>query len=175
MDLIERYNRGEFFSEDSIHFNDSLIYKTRNGRIVYGGGGIMPDIFISSDTVDMTKYTQEALSRGLIARYAMKYCDANRPVLSKLKTHEALTAHLNTKPIVEDFVSFADGKGLKPNAQQIAKSRKIIRRALYSNIIYQMAGMLEHVKYVNLDDPAVLKAIEVLDKGEAYPKAPDNN
>lgn len=175
MDLIERYNRGEFFSEDSIHFNDSLIYKTRNGRIVYGGGGIMPDIFISSDTVDMTKYTQEAFSRGLIARYAMKYCDANRPVLSKFKTHEALTAHLNAKPVLEDFVSFADGKGLKPNAQQIAKSRKIIRRALYSNIIYQMAGMLEHVKYVNLDDPAVLKAIEVLDKGEAYPKAPDNN
>lgn len=173
MDLIDRYNRGEYFSQDSIHFNDSLIYKTGNGRIVYGGGGIMPDIFISSDTVDVTPYVQEAISRGLVARYAMRYCDVNRPTLSKLKTHETLTAHLTKKPLIDDFVAFAKEKGLKPDMQQIKKSRKVMERALYSNIIYQMAGMLEHVKYINQEDPTVLKAVEVLEKGESYPKAPE--
>jgi carboxyl-terminal processing protease len=172
MDLIDRYNRGEFFSQDSIHFNDSLIYKTRNGRTVYGGGGIMPDIFVSSDTVDMTPYSQEAFSRGLITRFALSYSDRNRRTLSQFKTHEAMTAHLNKQGIVEEFISYAEQKGLKPNTKDIAKSRKIMQRALNSNIIYQMIGMLEHVKYINLEDPTVLKAVEVLENGEAYPKAP---
>jgi carboxyl-terminal processing protease len=172
MDLIDRYNRGEFFSKDSIHFNDSLVYKTKNGRTVYGGGGIMPDIFVSSDTVNMTPYAQEAFSRGLIARFALRYSDKNRQSLSNHKSHESLTSYLDTKPVMNEFIEFAKQKGLKPNFKEIEKSHKLIQRALYSNIIYQIAGMLEHVKFINLDDPTVLKAIEVLERGEAYPKAP---
>ena len=169
MDLLERYNRGEFFSEDSIHQNEKLTYKTRKGRIVYGGGGIMPDIFVSSDTTDQTSYSKEAFTRGLISRFALQYGDKNRPVLSKYKTYDELVEYLETQPILENFVDFASKKGLKRRNNLIAKSKDILTRSLYSHIIYQMQGMLEHVKYVNLDDPTVLKAVEVLEKGEAFP------
>lgn len=166
MDLLDRYNRGEFFSQDSIHQNESLIYSTRKGRKVYGGGGIMPDIFISSDTVDMTSYAQEVLSRGLIARFALKYSDLHRQTLAKYKTYETLTAYLATQPLLDEFVKFAGEKGVKPRYKLIQKSRKIIERSLYSNITYQILGVLEHVKFINKEDSTVLKAIEVLEKGE---------
>ncbi len=169
LDLLERYNRGEFFSKDSIHQNKELVYKTKKGRTVYGGGGIMPDIFVSSDTTNVTSYTQEAFSRGLITHFALKYSDRNRTALSKLKGHEDMTRHLDTQPLVEEFVKFADSKGLKPDHGLIAKSNDILKHALYSNIIYQIQGMLEHVKYINLDDPTVQKAIEVLEEGKAFP------
>ena len=169
MDLIERYNRGEFFSEDSIHQNEKLTYKTRKGRTVYGGGGIMPDIFVSSDTTDYTSYSQEAFTRGLVSRFALQYSDKNRPILSKYTTYEELVSYLDTQPILDNFVEYATKKGLKRRNNLIAKSKDILTRSLYSNIIYQMQGMLEHVKYVNLEDPTVQKAIEVLEKGEAFP------
>lgn len=172
MDLIERYNRGEFFSQDSIHQNTDLIYKTKKGRIVYGGGGIMPDIFVSSDTIDMTPYAQAAFSRGLLARFALNYGDKNRRLLSGYSTHEAMTAYLDRQPVLDEFISFAEKKGLKPDWKQIAKSKDILQRSLYSNIIYQMQGMLEHVKYINLEDPTVLKAVEILENGESFPAAP---
>ena len=175
MDLIDRYNRGEFFSQDSIHLNDSLVYKTRNGRTVYGGGGIMPDIFVSSDTTDTTPYAQEAFTRGLITRFALKYSDSHRHTLSQFSTHQSMTAHLDKQPIMNEFIAFAEQKGLKPNNNDIATSHKVIKRALYSNIIYQITGMLEHVKYINLDDQTVLKAVEVLEKGESYPKPHNSN
>ena len=169
MDLLDRYNRGEFFSQDSIHQNVDEIHKTRKGRTVYGGGGIMPDIFVASDTVDHTSYSQEAFSRGLISRFSLKYSEQNRPTLSQYKGYEELTRYLDTQPILESFVEYAAKKGLKKRNNLIAKSRDIITRSIYSNIIYQMQGMLEHVKYINLQDPTVLKAIEVLEKGEAFP------
>ena len=170
MDLMERYTRGEFFSQDSIHLNEKLTYKTRKGRTVYGGGGIMPDIFVSSDTTDLTSYSQEAFSRGLISRFAMQYCDKNRPTLSKYKTYEEIVCYLDTQPLLDNFVEYATKKGLKRRNNLIAKSREVLTRSLYSHIIYQMQGMLEHVKYINLDDPTVQKAIEVLEKGEAFPQ-----
>ena len=169
MDLIERYNRGEFFSQDSIHLNEGLTYKTRKGRTVYGGGGIMPDIFVSSDTTDQTSYSKEAFTRGLISRFALHYSDRNRPVLSKYKTYEEMVRYLDTQPLLEEFVDYATKKGLKRRNNLIAKSKEILIHSLYSHIIYQMQGMLEHVKYINQDDPTVLKAVEVLEKGQAFP------
>lgn len=169
MDLLERYNRGEFFSEDSIHQNEQQTYKTRKGRTVYGGGGIMPDIFVSSDTTNHTSYSQEAFTRGLISRFAMQYSSQNRPTLSQYKTYDEMVRYLDTQPILDNFVEYATKKGLKKRNNLIAKSKDILTRSLYSNIIYQMQGMLEHVKYINLEDPTVQKAIEVLEKGEAFP------
>ena len=169
MDLVERYNRGEFFSQDSIHQDETLIYKTRKGRTVYGGGGIMPDIFVSSDTTDHTSYSQEAFTRGLISRFALQYSDRNRPILSQYKTFEDMVSYLNTQPLLDNFVEYATKKGLKRRNNLIAKSKEVLTHSLYSHIIYQIQGMLEHVKYINQDDPTVLKAVEVLEKGEAFP------
>ena len=175
MDIVHRYERGEFFSQDSIHQNDSIVYKTRLGRPVYGGGGIMPDIFVSSDTSDISSYFSQAASKGLIRQYTFRYSDIHRPELSAYKTYEKMLDHLKSKNLVDDFVQFASTKGLKPRYWQIERSRKRIEQSLYANIIYNSLGMLEHVKYINTFDPTVIKAVEVLEKGEAFPKKPAKN
>ena len=113
--------------------------------------------------------TDQKQKRGLISRFSLKYSEQNRPTLSQYKGYEELTRYLDTQPILESFVEYAAKKGLKKRNNLIAKSRDILTRSIYSNIIYQMQGMLEHVKYINLQDPTVLKAIEVLEKGEAFP------
>ena len=170
MDLIERYNNGEFFSKDSIHQNEELIYKTKKGRTVFGGGGIMPDIFVSSDTTDVTPYTQELASKGIISQFTLKYSSANRHKFSHHERYETLVADLAQRNMVEKLVTFAKERGIEPNQEQIAVSRRLLERAINSNIVYQLLGMLEHVKYINLDDPTVLKAIEVLESGKAFPE-----
>ena len=175
MDIVNRYERGEFFSQDSIHQNDSIVYKTRLGRIVYGGGGIMPDIFVSSDTTDVTSYYSQALSRRLIAQYCLRYSDAHRNELANYPTWESMLEYLQTQPLLDDFVAYAEKKGHKRRYNHIMKSRRLIERSIYANIMYDILGMLEHVKYINTFDPTVLKAIEVLEEGKAFPTAPAEN
>lgn len=173
LDLVHRYERGEFFSQDSIHQNDSLIYKTRLGRTVYGGGGIMPDIFVSSDTTDVSSYFSQAVSNRLIQQYTFRYSDINRQKLSEFTKYEEMLAHLESQNLVGDFVNYAAQKGLKPRYRQIEKSRKRIERSIYANIIYNIQGMLQHVRYLNTFDSTVLKAIEVLERGKAFPRISD--
>lgn len=170
MDIVHRYERGEFFSQDSIHQNDSIVYETRLGRPVYGGGGIMPDIFVSSDTSDISSYFSQAVSKGLVRQYTFKYSDVNRSKLSQYKEYKAMVEYLKEQGLVDDFVRFASSKGHKPRFWQIERSRKRLEQTIFANIIYNSLGMLEHVKYINTFDTTVLKAIEVLEKGESFPK-----
>lgn len=169
MDIAHRYERGEFFSQDSIHQNDSLVYKTKKGRLVYGGGGIMPDIFVSSDTTDVTSYFTQAVTKGVIRQFTFSYSDKNRVTLSKFTTYEEILQHLQGENLLDEFVSFAATKGIKPRYWQIQKSKKRIEQSIYSNIIYNIQGMLEHVRYINTFDPTVQKAIEVLENGKSIP------
>lgn len=172
LDILHRYERGEFFSQDSIHQNDSLIYKTRLGRTVYGGGGIMPDIFVSSDTSDVSSYLTQALSKRFIQQYTFRYSDTHRRELAKYSTYEELLKQLEKENLVDEFVKYAASKGLKPRYIQIEKSRKRIERSIYANIIYNLQGMLEHIRYLNTYDVTVLKAIEILEKNESFPQKP---
>ena len=170
MDIIERYNRGEFFSQDSIHQNEELIYKTKKGRTVYGGGGIMPDIFVSGDTTSVPAYVADLYSRGLVSQFALKYSNGNRHKFTGYKTYETLTARLDELQLFDSFVKFATSKGAKANSAQMKESEELIKRSLYSNITYQLLGMCEHVKFLNQSDSTVIKAVEVLEKGEAFPQ-----
>lgn len=170
MDIINRYERGEFFSQDSIHQNDSLVYKTGLGRTVYGGGGIMPDIFVPSDTTRFTPYISEVSRKRLFSIFAFKYSKENRRKLETFSTYEEMVKHLSTQGVVEKFIAFAKEKGIEPPVTQLEQNRKMIYEILNANIIYDILGMLEHVKYVNLTDETVLKAVEVLENGDAFPK-----
>ena len=170
MEILERYNRGEIFSQDSIHQNEEQIYKTKNGRTVYGGGGIMPDIFVAGDTTRVTTFTNEAFARGLISQFALKYSNNNRHNLAQYNSHETLVQQLEKSGYYDKFIAFAAKQGLTANSEEIANSKKMITRSLYSNTIYQLLGMCEHVKFINLSDSTVLKAVEVLEKGEAFPE-----
>ena len=132
----------------------------------------MPDIFISSDTTDITPYLTQAVSKGLIRQYTFRYSDIHRNELAGHKTYEELADYLKKKNILDGFVAFAASKGLKAPQRQIARSRKRLEQTLYSNIIYNTLGMLEHIRYINTFDPVVTKAIEVLESGNAFPQAP---
>lgn len=173
MDLLTRYEHGEFFSKDSIKQDESQIYYTSIGRPVYGGGGIMPDIFVPQDTTGVTSYFTMAANRGLTIQFSFQYTDQNRQKLSKYKTGEELLKYLKTQNILEKFARFAESKGLKRRNLLMYKSKKLFDRNLYGNIIYNMLNMEEYLKFLNQSDPTVLKALEVLKAGESFPQAPE--
>ena len=173
MDIITRYKHGEFFSADSIKQNKEETYYTSIGRPVYGGGGIMPDIFVPQDTTGMTSYYRMAATRGLITRFSLDYTDKNRKSLQEYSTTDKMEAYLKKQNLLEKFVSYAEKKGLKRRNILIYKSKKLLDEALYGNIIYNMLGMEAYLQYINQSDNTVLKAIEVLENGESFPKAPE--
>ena len=173
MDLLTRYEHGEFFSADSIKQNETEVYHTRLGRPVYGGGGIMPDIFVPQDTTGMTSYFRMAANRGLIIRYTFEYTDQNRSVLQKYDTSEKMEEYLKKQNLLNNFAAWAEKKGLKRRNNLMAKSRQLFEMSLYGNIIYNMLGMEAYVEFLNETDKTVLKAVEILEKDESFPQAPE--
>lgn len=172
LDLLTRYEHGEFFSADSIKQDETEVYHTRLGRPVYGGGGIMPDIFVPQDTTGMTSYFRMAANRGLIIRYTFDYTDQNRSTLQKYDTPEKMEAYLKGQNLLNKFAAWAEKKGLKRRNNLMMKSRRLFEMSLYGNIIYNMLGMEAYVEYLNESDKTVLKAVEILGKGESFPQAP---
>ena len=173
MDIITRYEHGEFFSADSIKQNIKEIYHTSLGRTVYGGGGIMPDIFVPQDTTGMTSYYRMAATRGLIVRYTLDYTDKNRNKLKEYDTPQKMAAYLKTQNLLEKFAEYAEKKGLKRRNILMYKSKQLFEESLYGNIIYNMLGIEAYITYSNLTDKTVQKALEILEKGESFPQAPE--
>lgn len=174
LDLYTRYEHGEFFSKDSIKQNESVRYETTLGRTVYGGGGIMPDIFVPQDTTGVTSYLSSVLNRGLTAQFSFQYTDANRNNLSQYKTKSDLLTYLQRQGLLEKFVHFADTKGVQRRNILIQKSQKLLEKNIYGNIIYNILGKEPYLEYFNQTDQTVKKAVEILEAGEAFPKAPIN-
>lgn len=160
MDIITRYEHGEFFSADSIKQNIKEIYHTGLGRTVYGGGGIMPDIFVPQDTTGMTSYYRMAATRGLIVRYTLDYTDKNRSKLQEYDTPEKMEAYLKKQNLLEKFAEYAESKGLKRRNILMYKSKKLFEESLYGNVIYNMLGMEAYIAYSNQTDKTVQKALE---------------
>lgn len=173
LDLLTRYEHGEFFSADSIKQNTKEIYYTSLGRPVYGGGGIMPDIFVPQDTIGMTSYFRMADRQGLTIRFAFDYTDRNRSALKEYDTAEKLESYLKTQNLLNTFANWAEKKGLRRRNNQIQQSKKLFEISLYGNIIYNMLGLESYVEYLNQTDQTVQKALEVLEEGKSFPVAPE--
>ena len=171
-DLLFRYQHGEFFSQDSIKHTGPE-YHTSNGRVVYGGGGITPDIFVPEDTVGMTSYYKEASMTGLILQYAVNYTDENRSKMKEFKTGKALEAYLKKQNTVDKFATFADKNGLKRRNLMIQKSHKLLERYINSRIIYNMLNEQAWTEYLNQDDPAIIETLRIFREGKAFPQKPD--
>jgi len=168
-DLLTRYQHGEFFSQDSIKHTGPE-YHTSNGRIVYGGGGITPDIFVPEDTIGMTSYYKEASMTGLILQFAFNYTDENRGKLREFKDARSMERYLNRQNSVELFVTFADKNGLKRRNLMVKKSYKLLERYINSRIIYNMLDEEAWTEYLNQDDPAIIETLRLFRNGEAFPK-----
>ena len=112
-ELHERFDRGEFIHADSVKFADSLKYLTPAGKTVYGGGGIMPDIFVPMDTTLRTNYYNQAVNRGLLGRFAFRYADNNRENLRGLSNHRDIVEYLDQQDLLGQFIAFAEENGLR--------------------------------------------------------------
>lgn len=134
MDIINRYNRNEFFSADSIHFDSSLRYTTPAGRIVYGGGGIMPDIFIPMDTVGYTAYYNKVWNSNVLYRYTLEFTDRHREAIDQLESLEELDSLFDEYDLMRDFVAYAERNGVATHRAQLATSREIIRAQIRAYI-----------------------------------------
>lgn len=134
MDIINRYNRNEFFTQDSIHFDSSLKYTTPGGRTVYGGGGIMPDIFIPLDTLGVTPYYTKVWNMNVLYRYTLDFTDRHRSDIDSIKSLKQLDSMFERYNLVDDFVAYAERHGVKRNLRDIATSRSIITAQLRAYI-----------------------------------------
>ena len=164
MDLIRRYNNNEFFSADSIHFADSLKFVTPKGKVVYGGGGIMPDVFIPMDTTDMTRYYAEVSGRNILYRYTLDYADRHREALNAVRTMDELTELLDSdKRLFDDFIRYATAQGVKPVQREIARSRRIMEAQLRAyigrNTVLEDAAFYYNIMPV---DNVLVRSVELL-------------
>lgn len=168
MDILERYNRGEFYSADSIHLDKSKRYKTRNGRIVYGGGGIMPDIFIPEDTVGVTSYYTEVANRGLIPRFSMQLADRYRRAMGSSKDMDKLLRSLpNDQALLQQFVDFAATEGVPARWYYINRSRTLLLRQIKSVLVRDILGFNAYFKIINRDDAMIQRALRELNAGHS--------
>ena len=163
-DIWNRYKNNEFFSADSIHFADSLKRTTPGGKVVYGGGGIMPDVFIPADTTDVTKYFIEVSGRNILYRYTIEYADRHREALNAVQTIGDLQALLDSdKTLIDDFVRYAARKGVAPRYGDIARSRRLIEAQLRA-YIGRNTKLEDNGFYANIYpvDNVIVRAVGIL-------------
>lgn len=168
-DLLERAATGEYFSSDSIKTTGRK-YKTRIGRIVYGGGGIIPDYFIPRDTLGITPYYKEVYLDGTLYQFAYWYIDQNRTRLSKLRNPVAVAQYLRQQNLVELFVRYAERHGNKRRNLMIKTSYKLIERQLVGLILGDLLGTPAAVEFSNATDPFLLQVASIFKKGKAFPQ-----
>jgi len=161
-DLQTRFDRGEFIEVDSIKLADSLKYKTPGGNIVYGGGGIMPDIFVPYDTLGITSYLTHIRNRGLIYRFALKYTDTHRNELNQFQSAEDISAHLDQQDLLTDLVEFAEKNGVNRNVEEIIISEKIIMTQLKAYIARNIIDNEGFYPIIQDIDLTLQKGIEIL-------------
>ena len=169
-DLILRAEHGEYYSADSIQQKGEK-FKTRLGRTVYGGGGIMPDVFIPRDTLGFTSYFKEAYLSGLLYQYAYEYVDKYRTALNAAQTADDITAFTAKHALIEGFANFASKAGLKRRNLMIQQSHKLLTRYITTAIIADLLDDSESTAYANKFDDGVNHAIEIFAQGKAFPTA----
>ena len=176
-DLARRIEHNEFFVADSIHFADSLKFTTPKGKIVYGGGGIMPDVFVPADTTAMSKYFMEVSLKNILYNYTTKYADDNREKINSITTPEQLeelfSHYATNEKLLAGFVAYAEKRGVEPVWDEIETSREIILAQLKAYI----------GRNTPLDDDAftlsiypidntILKAIEIIEQKDKIGQVP---
>lgn len=160
-EIAQRYYHGEFLVQDSIEFADSLKYRTPGGRTVYGGGGIMPDVFVPIDTSGVSDYLIDVQNRGLIYRYALEYTDKYRKDLEQMTSLDEIENYLRGKGVFNDFIKYAETKGVSKRYQEIKVSKEILETQLHAYIVrnvldnagfYPILKRLDNALNVALDE-----------------------
>lgn len=166
-ELYDRYSHGELYSADSIKVDKSKIFRTANGRIVYGGGGIVPDIFVPNDTTGITTYYRAVANLGLLQQYVYTYVDINHDQLKNVKTVKQLMGMMpSDDALTYDFVCYARDNGVPMRWYYINLSRSLIARQLRALVIRDVLGSEEFYRYYNRTDNTVNAALKALNDGK---------
>ena len=172
-DIYDRYTHGELSHVDSIHFADSLQYKTLvTGRTIYGGGGIMPDVFVPIDTTRYTDYHRDIVAKGTLSRYAMKYIDENRKQLEKqYRDVSHYIDHFEVDAtMMQQLKEAGDADKVEYDAEEAAKSHDMIARQLKALIARDLFDMTAYFRVMNPIDPVYLKGVEIINNPTEYNK-----
>ncbi len=164
MDIYNRFLHGEFYTQDSIQQTDTIAFKTLKGRTVYGGGGIMPDIFIPRDTTEYTPYLNQVINYNHLYQFAFNYTDKNRQALISHKDWRSMEKYLSSQNLLQDFVVYAEKKEVKPKPSEIKKSGDFITRYLTAYIARNMLSDAGFYPILFQNDPTVKRAIVELEK-----------
>lgn len=167
-EIVDRYSTGEIFSADSIKFDEENIFTTLNGRTVYGGGGIMPDVFVPSDTTGLTSYYFQVANSGMLNEFAYEYADLNRDDLSKARNVNELLKKLPSKDVLLwAFVRYAADNGVPQRWYYINNSASLIVNQLRALIARDILGMNAYFEIVNKEDVVVREALKQFSEGIA--------
>lgn len=168
LDIVDRYNHGEFYSQDSIRLDKTKLFHTVNGREVYGGGGIMPDVFVPEDTTQYTSYYIEAANQGLIQKFAREMADTYRPMMKGAKTVEAMERVIpRDNALLTAFVTYAARHGLPARWYYINKSRGLLTNQIKAMLARDLVGYDAFIEILNQTDPAVEQALSSLREGKS--------
>ncbi|MDD4108268.1 MAG: S41 family peptidase [Prolixibacteraceae bacterium] len=159
-DILYRIDHMEQLVPDSIHFTDSLKYYTKDGRVVYGGGGIMPDIFVPVDTTGNSEYFNQILRRGLIYAFAYNWTDSHREELSQLTTGVEIESYMDSRNVLEDFIQYAEERGIKKDNGGFQRSGEIIDTQIKAYVARNILGEEGFYPVIKQLDNTLLKAIE---------------
>lgn len=166
MDLVNRINHHELFSKDSIHLDKSKEYRTSAGRVVYGGGGVMPDIFIPVDTTKVSDFYNKVWDANILYRYTLDFADHNRAKLDKVTTLEQLDEVLGEADIITDFLAYAEHHGVTPSKEDLEASRSVlltqIRAYIGRNVLDDESGYYYNIYPI---DDVMLRAAKELRAG----------
>ena len=169
-DLLLREESGEYYNEDSIHVHGEKYY-TSIGRVVYGGGGIIPDVFTPADTIGMNSYFREAYIGGHIFQFAYNFTDTHRNELEAFTQEPMIASYLEQKNLPEIFAQFAESNGLKRRNLMLKKSEKLFRQQITANIINDVLGEQAAQIYLNQNDVMIQRALQIIAEGKAFPEA----
>lgn len=172
-DLIDRYNNGELMTADSIHFPDSLKFNTLvSKRTVYGGGGIMPDVFIPFDSTRYTDYHRKVAGLGIINRVAMNYLDMNRKDLTKKYPNVNVfkDKFVITDEITKELIDLAEKDKIEFNEEQYNKSKDLISLQIKALIARDLFDMNEYFVIINDENESLKEAIRIINNPESYEK-----
>lgn len=167
MDIADRYTHGEFYSRDSIKLDKSKLFRTVNGREVYGGGGIMPDVFVPEDTTGYTSYYLEAVNKGLINTFAQYMADSYRPMMKDKSVESMMRILPRDNTLLQNFVSYAASKGLPARWYYINQSRSLLLNQIKGVIARDLVGYEGLIKILNQEDKTVAEALRLLEQGQS--------
>ena len=172
-DLINRYKKGEYVHQDSIHFPDSLkFYTLMDKRTVYGGGGIMPDFFVPLDTTGYSDYYRDIIRQGIVNKFVLNYIDQNRKIIkSNYPNIDTYVKNFNVEPVLTSLIAYAEKEGVKPNLQQINISKPILSKLLKAYIARDIWDSNEFYEIFNQDESIINKALDVIQNWDVRKKS----